>query len=225
MYTKNTIKKYDIKMQNAQKNSKDKSKVLTVRVSEELDEVLEQRSRDRKLTKAAVIRDYLEFAKFFLKDSNSVKSLNQNDLIILKNQFFKSMLSEFKEKVQIEFGKEMGRFINDMARLQSRVDDISYKLDLCEKYGLFPKFIDNDGYILINKSFGPRRFVESFTWYLITMATEGDFNKEFTTEEIEDSRSTRKEYEKKINPVRRDATHYAFEFAKIETEKTEELEE
>ncbi len=205
-------------MPSSEEKSKGKTTVLTVRISEDLNMILEARSSERRLTKAALIRDYLEFARYYLKDYDSLKSLNKNELIVMKKQFFKSILSEFREKVQIEFGKEMGRFINDMARLQGRIDDISYKLELCEKYGLFPKFIDEEGYILINKGFGPKRFIESFTWYLITMATEGDFNKEFITEEIEDSRSTRKDYEKRIQPVHRDNTHYAFEFARIEKE-------
>jgi hypothetical protein len=150
-----------------------------------------------------------------------LKSLNQNDLIVLKKQFFKSIISERDERQQIELGKEMGRFINDMARLQGKIDEIPYKLDLCEKYGLFPKFVDTEGYILIHKSFGPRRFVESFMWYLITMAEKGDFNKEFITEEIEDSSRTRRDYEDEIQPVHRDASHYAFGFAKIEEEEEE----
>jgi hypothetical protein len=209
-------------MVSAQKGSREKSKVLTVRVSKDLDDILEKRSKERRLTKAAVIRDYLEFAQFYLKDADSLKSLNQNELIVLKKQFFKSILSERDERDQIELGKEMGRFINDMARLQGKVEDIPYKLELCEKYGLFPNFVDSEGYILVHKSFGPKRFVESFMWYLITMATKGDFNKEFITEEIEDSSRTKKKYEEEIQPVRRDATHYAFEFAKIEQEKKED---
>jgi hypothetical protein len=99
------------------------------------------------------------------------------------------------------------------------LDDISYKLDLCEEYGLFPKFIDKQNYILITKKFGPERFVEAFIWYLITKGDKGDFDKEFITEELEDSSKLMKKYKETIQPVRRDASHFAFEFAKVEDKK------
>jgi poly-beta-hydroxyalkanoate depolymerase len=98
------------------------------------------------------------------------------------------------------------------------MDDISYKLDLCEEYGFFPKFLDHDGYILINKKFGPKRFVEAFMWILITMGDKGDYDREFITEEIEDSKKVAERYMETIQPVRRDATHYAFEFARMKEE-------
>jgi predicted DNA-binding protein len=199
--------------------SNKKNTVLTVRIKKEIDDILNAIAEKRNLTKAAVIREYLEKAKFFFMDHNSIKSLNENNLVLLKRRYFKKILSEFKEQRQIELATELARFINDLARLKGRIDDISYKLDLIEEYGFFPKFIDNEGYILIDKKFGPERFVEAFVWFLITLGDQGDFSRDFTTEEIEDSSRTRKKYMSTIQPVRRDASHYAFEFAKIENEK------
>jgi len=200
------------------KDPKEESTVLTVRIKKSLDEALNNISESRRLTKAAVIREYLEKSKFFLMDHNSIKSLNQNELILLKQRFFNKMLSEFDEKRQIELATELARFINDLARIKGNMDDILYKLDLCEEYGFFPKFLDHDGYILINKRFGPERFVEAFIWILITMGDKGDFDREFITEEIEDSKKVAERYMEMIQPVRRDETHYAFEFARLKEE-------
>jgi len=198
------------------KNKEKKDAILTVRINPELDQTLDEICEKRRLTKAAVIREYLERARFFLIDHNSIKSLNENPLILLKRRFFKSLIAEFDEKKQIELGTELARFINDLARLQGKLNDISYKLDLCEEYGLFPKFVDKQNYILISKKFGPERFVEAFTWYLITKGDEGDFDKEFITEELEDSSKLMKKYKEIIQPIRRDASHFSFEFAQIE---------
>ena len=196
-----------------------KDAILTVRISPELDQTLDEICDKRRLTKAAVIREYLERARFFLIDHSSIKSLNENDLILLKRRFFKSIISKFDEHKQIEIGTELARFINDLARLQGKLDDVSYKLDLCEEYGLFPKFIDKQNYVLISKKFGPERFVEAFIWYLITKGDEGDYDKEFITKELEDSSKLMKKYKETIQPVRRDASHFAYEFAKIEEKK------
>ncbi len=203
---------------NDRADSKHESTVLTVRIKKNLDEVLNTIAENRHLTKAAVIREYLEKSEFFLMDHNSIKSLNQNELILLKRRFFNKIISELDEKRQIELATELARFINDLARLKGKMNDIPYKLDLCEEYGLFPKFLDEEGFILINKKFGPKRFVEAFMWILITMGDKGDYDREFTTEEIEDSKKVAERYMETIQPVRRDETHYAFEFARLKNE-------
>ncbi|MBD3196159.1 MAG: ribbon-helix-helix protein, CopG family [Candidatus Lokiarchaeota archaeon] len=198
------------------KSSKNNDTVLTVRISSDLDETLNKICNRRRLTKAAVIREYLEMAKYFLIDRNSINSLNENELIILKRNYFKKIIEDLNEVTQIELGTELARFINDLARLEGKLDDKDYKLDLCEEYGLFPKFIDAHSYILFSKKFGPKKFVEAFAWQFITKGEKGDFSIEFTTEQLEDSSKLKKRYEETISPIRRDATHYAFEFAKSE---------
>ncbi|MFW6312158.1 MAG: hypothetical protein ACOC1K_07985, partial [Nanoarchaeota archaeon] len=142
-----------------------------------------------------------------------------NELLLLKRNYLKTLLENMDQIAQIDLGEELGRFINDLARLKGKLEDTEFKLDLCQAYGFFPKLIDNDGYILFPKQFGTKRFVEAFVWRLITMGNKGDFDRDFTEENIEDSRRTRSSYRDAIQPVRRDATHYAFEFAKIEEEE------
>jgi hypothetical protein len=206
---------------NSEKNKKKSSKktaVVTIRIDADLDEELDFISENKQLSKAALIRNYLNLAKFFVIDHNSIISSNKNELLLLKRNYFKNLLENMDEKIQIDMGEELGQFINDLARLQGKLDDIEFKLGLCQAYGFFPKFIDRAGYILFPKQFGTKKFVEAFVWRLITMGNKGDFDKDFTEENIEDSRRTRSSYYDTIQPVRRDATHYAFEFARIKDE-------
>jgi len=154
-------------------------------------------------------------AHFFLMDHNSIKSQNENNLIILKRSFFRNIIDNIDQLSQIEFGTELARFINDLARLEGKIDDIEYKLTLCEQYGMFPKFIDKQNYILFSNKFGPKKFVEAFAWYLITKGDKGDFDKQFIEEVLSDSSKLTKKYEETIQPIQRDSSHYAFEFARI----------
>ncbi|MFO8017316.1 MAG: CopG family transcriptional regulator [Promethearchaeia archaeon] len=197
------------------KKNKKKSAVITIRIDAELDERLNKISDSKQLSKAALIRNYLNLARFFVIDYNSITSLNKNELLLLKRNYLKDLLENMDQIAQIDMGEDLGRFINDLARLQGKLPDIEFKLDMCQAYGFFPKFIDNEGYILFPKQFGTKKFVESFVWRLITMGNKGDFDKDYTEENIEDSRRTRSSYYDDIQPVRRDATHYAFEFARL----------
>ncbi|TXT54436.1 MAG: hypothetical protein BAJALOKI2v1_780012 [Promethearchaeota archaeon] len=203
-------------MPNKDKRSEDNSSVLTIRIDDNVNKRLDDISERRRTTKASVIRDYLEMAKYILLDPKSITSLNKNDLILIKRNTFKTILDRFDEITQIEFGTRIAQFINDLARLQGRINDIEYKLDICEKFGFFPKFIDKERYILFSKLFGPRRFVEAFVWRLITKGDKGDFDKSFISNEIDDNKKVRASYEEKIQPIRRDASHFAFEFANLE---------
>ncbi|TFF88805.1 MAG: hypothetical protein EU548_08395, partial [Promethearchaeota archaeon] len=193
---------------------------IKIKIGNDLLSNLKEQSQMRGITVEHLMKEYLELSNSIMKHHNSLKSLNDNSLIILKKQFFKSIISEFRDDYLIERGKEMGQFINNLARVQGKVDDIPHKLELCELYGFFPKKVDDEGYILIDKSFGPRRFVESCTWYLITMGEQGEFDKEFTTRGIEDSNKIYRAYKNKILPVFRDSGYYAFEFARIHPDGT-----
>jgi len=189
--------------------------VLTIRIDEDLDNVIEEIKEKRRTTKAKIIKNYLQMAKYVLIDNISLKSLNNNDLIMLKREFFKKILEGMDEIKQIDLGSELARFINDIARIEDKLDDIEYKLDLCEHYGLFENYLDKGNYILFSKKFGPKKFIEAFVWQLITQGDQGDFDKSFIDSEIDRSKSIRGNYEKKIQPVHRDGSYFAFEFAKI----------
>ncbi len=198
---------------------KKQSNILTVRINEDLDKILDTICDKRHLTKAVVVREYLEMAKSFLIDHNSIKSFNENTLILLKRSFFKTIMDKMDESNQIELGTELARFINDLARLQGKIDDIDYKITLCEEYGMFPKFVDKENYLLFSRQFGPNKFVEAFVWTLITKGDSGDFDKQFIETELSDSSKLTKKYEETIQPVQRDSSYYAFEFAKVKKKR------
>ncbi|MFX1275991.1 MAG: hypothetical protein ACFFBP_17335 [Promethearchaeota archaeon] len=201
--------------------TKKEKSVLTIRIDNDLDHIINEICERKSITKASLIRNYLEMIKYVLIYQNSFLSSNNNDLLILKRSFFKSILSKFDEDLQIDLGIELAQFINDLARLEGNFENIEFKLDLCEHYGLFPKFIDRENYILISHKFGPQKFVEAFMYQLIKMGTEQDFDKSWTEEELSKSKDARKSYKQSVNPIVRDSTHYSFEFAKISNKTSE----
>jgi hypothetical protein len=200
-------------------NNRKQTGVLTIRIDKELDDIINEICSRKEIKKAKFIRNYLELAKYMLINNNEIRSLNENNLIVLKRDYFKDIVKDMEEIRQIELGSRLGRFVNDVARIQKRINDIEFKLDLCQQYGFFNKFIDAGNYILFSKKFGPQRFVEAFVWQLITKGDKGDFDKTFIESEMEDNKKVRSKYNETIQPIRRDASYYAFEFAKLEQEE------
>lgn len=165
------------------------------------------------LSKADFIRKYLDMSKYFVIQNNAIKSLNNRDFIILKKSTFRKLLEPLDGAKQMELGNKLARFINDIARLEGQIDNIEYKLDLCEHLGLFPKFIDKENYILISKKLGPKKFVEVFIYKLINYDPKDIYD--YTDEEMKSSKSLRTQYKKEIGPVDRSSSHYSYEFAKM----------
>ena len=194
--------------------------VLTIRIDKSLDETLEEICKKRRITKATLIRNYLDMANFVLVDQNSIKSLNDINLIMLKRSFFYKILEGFDEVDQIDLGLEYAQFINDLARRQGKIDNIEYKLDICEHLGLFNKNIDKESYILFSKELAPEKFVEAFAFILITNGDEGEFKKDWVTDKLKGNKSLTQAYKKVITKVERDASYYSFEFAKIPEEES-----
>ncbi len=195
-------------------NGKQETSVLTVRISKELDQILDKIKDKKGISKATIIRYYLEMAKYILIDIGSIRSLDERDMITIKKKTFKKYLKNFEEEEQMEQGVKFARFINDLARVQGKLDNINYKLDICEHLGFFPKFIDEDNYILFTNKFGPKKFVEAFAFKLIHYDPEVEYDYSFTEEALESSKK-KATYLKAIQPVDRAASYYAYEFAKI----------
>lgn len=189
--------------------------VLTIRIDENLDKVLDEIIGKKRMTKASLIRNYLNLAKYIRISDNSIKSINKNYLIMFKRSFIKKILESLSEDNQVAFGTELAQFINDLARIEDNIENLEYKLDMCEKFGFFENDPDKGNYILFTKEFGPERFVDAFAWHLITMGDQGEFDKEFRTEIMDNNKKVKSKYINTIQPVRRDASHYAYEFAKI----------
>ena len=107
----------------------------------------------------------------------------------------------------------MARFVNDIARISGKLKDLEFKLDLCDHMGFFPKFIDEENYVLVSNKFGPKKFVEAFTYRLIQ---EKEMDSRFTEEALDGSKNLTAQYNKALQPTERSSSHYSFEFAKLE---------
>jgi len=194
------------------KKAMEPTTVITLRIEGELNEILDEISNRLGTSKANLIRNYLEMAKYMLIERYSVKSLNDRDLVIVKKNFLKNLIESCDESQQISLGEKMARFICDIARIQGKLDDIEYKLTLCEHLGFFPKFIDTEGYILFSNKFGPKKFIEAFTWRLLK---NEEYNSQFIESEMTRSSKLRGQYEKMIVSIERSSDHYSFAYAKL----------
>lgn len=197
---------------------KEETSVLTVRISKELDQILEDIKNTKGITKANVIRNYLEIAKYIIIDQDSNRSIDDRDLICIKKSTFRKLLHTLEEETQIEYGLKFARFINDLARLQGQLENIDYKLDICMHLGFFNKFIDKENYILFSNKFGPEKFIEAFVYKIFNYSPEDEYEMDFTTAVIEKDSKKKKDYLKKIGPIERAKSYSAFEFARLEEE-------
>jgi len=194
------------------RKSRDSTVVITVRIDEDLNNNIEEVRQKLGISKADFIRNYLEMSKSIIKQKGSIKSLNKRDLMIVKRSYLRKLIESSVEGEQIYLGDKLGRFINDTARTNGKVDDIEHKLDLCDSLGFFLRDVDTEGYINILKKFGPKKFVEAFIWRLFK---QDEFNSKYTEEELKGSKSLTQQYEKEIQSVNRSSSHYSFEFAKL----------
>ena len=67
-------------------NEKEETSVLTVRISRELDQVLDNLKDRKGISKASIIRHYLEMAKYILIDIGSIRSLDDREMITIKKK-------------------------------------------------------------------------------------------------------------------------------------------
>jgi hypothetical protein len=198
---------------------KDSTSVITVRIDEELNNNIDKLRAKLGISKADLIRNYLEMSRFIVRQKTSIKSLNDRDLMILKRSYLRKLIENQPEEEQINLGEKLASFINDIARINGKLDDINFKLDFCDNLGLFTKFIDNEKYILIDKKFGPQKFVEAFIWRIHNQPT--DFNIDWVSSKIETQSKIRSAYNNKVQPIERSSSHYSYEFAKVPEEELE----
>ena len=194
------------------KETKSSQKIITIRIDGELNNHLDYMKNRLGISKADLIRNYLETSKYIIKQKSALKSLNNRDLVIIKRSYLRKIMMELDEEEQIRFGDKLARFINDVGRIYGKEDDIEYKIKFCDNLGFFPFFIDNENSILITKKFGPQRFVESFIYRLLK---KKEYNPRFVEEELKGSKSLRDQYNKEIQPESKSSSHYSFKYAKI----------
>ncbi|MHA1933613.1 MAG: hypothetical protein ACW96X_13805 [Promethearchaeota archaeon] len=194
------------------KSMKDSTVVITVRIDEELNKNLETIKKDLGISKADIIRNYLELSKCLIKQKNSVKSLDDQDFMIILKSYFRELVEITAEEEQINLGDKFARFINATALIKNKTEDLNFKLDLCNNLGFFRKYIDDQNYLLISKKFGPKKFVEAFTWRIFK---NKEFNPRYTEDELKGSKNLTQQYNREIHPLDRISSYYSFEFAKI----------
>jgi len=186
--------------------------VITIRIDHNLNDNLNKIKERLGVSKADLIRAYLDMSKFIIKQKGSIKSLNNRDFIIVKRSYVKKLVENMDEDEQIRLGDKLARFINDIARINGKEEDIKYKLEFCDNLGFFTNFIDEENYLLITKEFGPQKFVESFLWRIFY---NKEMNPSYIEEEMKGNKSLRAKYKNEIQPINRSSSHYSFEFAKV----------
>jgi len=198
---------------------KESTSVITVRIDNELNNVIKKLRSNLGISKADFIRNYLEMSKYVIIQNNAIKSLNNRDLIVIKKSFVRKLIEVMDEKEQIELGVKTARFINDIATLQGKINDIEYKLDLCEHLGFFPKLIDEENFILFPKKFGPKKFIEAFVYKLVNYELKDEFDLRFTEENMKGQSKIESAYKKALQPEERLSSHYSFGIAKLGEEE------
>jgi hypothetical protein len=198
------------------RNKSPESSVITIRIDKDLNEHLDKMKTRLGLSKADLIRNYLEMSRYMIKQKNTLKSLNERDFIVIKRSFLRKILESVDEEKQIQLGDKLSRFVNDIARITGNIEDTHFKLYLCDNLGFFRKFIDEENYVLITKKFGPKKFAEAFLYRLFA-GEEMDI--EFTEEGMKGNRSKTQSYNREFKSVERSASHYSYAFTRIEDEE------
>ncbi|MHA1191734.1 MAG: hypothetical protein ACTSP9_05495 [Promethearchaeota archaeon] len=188
------------------------SSVLTIRIDSQLNEHLNKMKSRLGVSKADLIRNFLELSKYLIKQKNSLKSLNDRDFIIVKRSFLRKLIVSSDELDQIMLGDKLARFVIDIARISGKVDDLNFKIDICDNLGFFPKFIDEENYVLVSKKFGPKKFVEAFLFRLFN-SKEMDNN--YTEEILKGNKNLKQKYKNDFKIVQRSESHFTYEFTTL----------
>lgn len=185
--------------------------VITIRIDRNLNNTLNKMKERLGISKADLIRNYLELSKYIVKQKGAIKALNNRNFIVIKKSYVRKLIENVEEKEKVKLGDKLARFINDIARINGKEDNVDFKLELCDNLGFFTKFIDEENYLLITKEFGPSKFVEAFLWRLFN---KKEMNPNYVEEEMKGNKSLRAKYKSEIQPISRSSSHYSFEFAK-----------
>jgi hypothetical protein len=189
------------------------TKVITIRIDKELNENLDRMKDRMGITKNSLIKNYLELSKYFLKRKSTIQSLNDRDLVVIKRSFLRNLVERLDETEQINFGDKLGRFINDIARIYGKQEDLQYKINFCDNLGFFNNLLDESNYVLVEKKFGPIKFAEAFLWRLFE---QKELNSNYIEEEMKGNKSLRQKYKNQIKELNISSSHYSYEFARID---------
>ena len=188
------------------------TKVITIRIDEELNDNLDKMNKRMGVTKTSLIKNYLELSKYLIKQKLALKSLNDRDLVVVKRSFLRNLIERLDESEQLIFGDKLGVFINDIARIYGKQENICYKVDFCDNLGFFSSILDDDNNLLVVRKLGPKKFVEAFLWRLFE---QKELNPNYTEDEIKENKSLRQKYKSQIKELDISSSHYSYEFAKF----------
>ena len=188
------------------------TKVITIRIDEELNENLDKMIKRIGTTKTSLIKNYLELSRYVVKQKSALQSLNDRDLVVVKRSYLRNLIERLDESEQLNFGDKLGVFINDIARIYGKQEDIHYKVDFCDNLGFISSILDDNNNLLVVKKFGPKKFVEAFLWRLFE---QKELNPNYIEEEMKGNKSLRQKYKNQIKELDISSSHYSYEFAKI----------
>jgi len=188
------------------------TKVITIRIDAELNEHLDKMKKRMGISKTSLIKNYLELSNYLIKQKSAIQSLNDRDLVVVKRSFLRNLTKRLDESEQLAFGDKLGVFINDIARIYGKQDDLHYKVDFCDNLGFFSSILDDENNLLIVRKFGPKKFVEAFLWRLFE---QKELNPNYIEEEMKGNKSLRQKYKNQIKDLDISSSHYSYEFAKI----------
>ena len=84
----------------------DSTSVITVRIDKELNKTLDDHCTNLRISKANLIRSYLEMAKYLVVDRGAIRSLDNRDLLIVKKNFLKKLpIENTHYNKQLEYNK------------------------------------------------------------------------------------------------------------------------
>ena len=192
--------------------SKKPTKVITIRIDGELNDHLDNMKERLGISKTNLIKNYLELSKYLIKHKTAIQSLNDRDLVVVKKSFLRNIIERQEEKEQLNSGDKLARFVNDIARIYGKQEDLRYKIDFCDNLGFFNSFFDDNNYLLTSKKFGPKKFVEAFLWRLFK---QKELNSNYIEEEMKSNKSLRQKYKSEIKELDISSSHYSYAFAKI----------
>jgi hypothetical protein len=157
----------------------------------------------------------LELSKYFLKRKSTIRSLNDRNLVVVKRSFLRNLIEQLDETEQLKFGEKLGRFINDIARIYGKQEDLGFKIDFCDNLGFFNNLLDESNYLLVEKKFGPSKFAEAFLWRLFE---QKELNPNYIEDEMKGNKSLRQKYKNQIKQLDISSSHYSYEFARLDEE-------
>ncbi len=193
---------------------KTKNHAITVRIDSDMESELNFIAENiLNEKKGNVIRKFLSLAEILaINNDGSIRGYNNRLLMILKKETIQRIISKVDEELQVDFGDEMARYINDICRLKGE-STLEYKLRLCNRLGWLVPFYDKNFNTQIPHDFGPEDFVKAFCYRLVN---EKKMNLKYLSTNLTSDKAAKKEFERIFGKGEKGenaiSNHYSFTF-------------